>query len=76
MYLEILCIAAYSYLLGSVPFGLILTKIFLNKETIILRVPKNVFHKVKSISRYSVFHEIRKGPFNKNDSIFKKNDQK
>ena len=32
MYLEILCIAAYSYLLGSVPFGLILTKIFLNKD--------------------------------------------
>ena len=32
MYLEILCIAAYSYLLGSVPFGLILTRIFLNKD--------------------------------------------
>jgi glycerol-3-phosphate acyltransferase PlsY len=32
MYLEILYTAAYSYLLGSVPFGLIVTKIFLNKD--------------------------------------------
>jgi acyl phosphate:glycerol-3-phosphate acyltransferase len=30
--LEILYIAFYSYLLGSIPFGLILTKIFLNKD--------------------------------------------
>ena len=32
MSLEILYIAFYSYLLGSIPFGLILTKIFLNKD--------------------------------------------
>jgi glycerol-3-phosphate acyltransferase PlsY len=30
--IEILYIAIYSYLLGSIPFGLILTKIFLNKD--------------------------------------------
>jgi cupin fold WbuC family metalloprotein len=70
----------YQHIKGSLEIAIIekkkQKKIFLNKETIILRVPKNVFHKVKSISRYSVFHEIRKGPFNKNDSIFKKNNQK
>lgn len=32
MTLEILYIATYSYLLGSIPFGLILAKIFLNKD--------------------------------------------
>ena len=32
MSLEILYIALYSYLLGSIPFGLILTKFFLNKD--------------------------------------------
>ena len=32
MYLEILYTATYSYLLGSIPFGLIVTKIFLNKD--------------------------------------------
>jgi len=30
--IEILYIAIYSYILGSLPFGLILTKIFLNKD--------------------------------------------
>jgi len=30
--IEILYIAIYSYVLGSIPFGLILTKIFLNKD--------------------------------------------
>jgi glycerol-3-phosphate acyltransferase PlsY len=30
--LEILYIALYAYLLGSIPFGLILTKLFLNKD--------------------------------------------
>ena len=32
MNIEILYIAIYSYVLGSLPFGLILTKIFLNKD--------------------------------------------
>ena len=32
MNLEILYIALYAYLLGSIPFGLILTKLFLNKD--------------------------------------------
>ena len=32
MDLEILYTAIYSYLLGSIPFGLILTKLFLNKD--------------------------------------------
>ena len=32
MNIEILYIAIYSYVLGSIPFGLILTKIFLNKD--------------------------------------------
>jgi glycerol-3-phosphate acyltransferase PlsY len=32
MYLEILYTATYSYLLGSIPFGLIVIKIFLNKD--------------------------------------------
>ena len=32
MNIEILYIAIYSYFLGSIPFGLILTKIFLNKD--------------------------------------------
>lgn len=32
MNLEILYVALYAYLLGSIPFGLILTKLFLNKN--------------------------------------------
>ena len=32
MELEILYISVYSYLLGSIPFGLVLTKFFLNKD--------------------------------------------
>jgi len=32
MNLEILYTAIYSYFLGSIPFGLILTKLFLNKD--------------------------------------------
>ena len=32
MNLEILYVAAYSYVLGSIPFGLMLTKIFLKKD--------------------------------------------
>ena len=32
MNLEILYVTLYAYLLGSIPFGLILTKLFLNKD--------------------------------------------
>ena len=32
MNIEIVYISIYSYFLGSIPFGLILTKIFLNKD--------------------------------------------
>ena len=32
MNLEILYVTLYAYLLGSVPFGLVLTKLFLNKD--------------------------------------------
>ena len=32
MDLNLIIVASYSYLLGSIPFGLILTKIFLKKD--------------------------------------------
>ena len=30
--MDILLVSIYSYILGSIPFGLIITKIFLNKD--------------------------------------------
>ena len=46
-------------------------KHLLNNLSPILMIPKRTLHKVMTISKYSIFHEIRKGPFKENDSIFK-----
>ena len=48
-------------------------KIFLNSQNKLVRIPKNTFHLVKSLTNISIFHEIRLGPFKKNDSIYRKN---
>lgn len=47
-------------------------KIILNKHQPVCRISKGVFHQLNSLSRFSIFHEIRLGPFYKSDSIFKK----
>ena len=44
-------------------------KFILNIKNPILRVMKNTYHLVESISNFSIIHEIRVGPFKKNDSI-------
>ena len=44
-------------------------KIILDNKNKILRIRKNTFHKINSKSNISIFHEIRLGPFLKNDSI-------
>jgi cupin fold WbuC family metalloprotein len=41
----------------------------LSKQNPIIRVPKNTFHLVESMSDTSIFHELRSGPFKKNDSF-------
>ena len=65
----------YHLIKGSIEINIILNKkkkkILLNKNNTIYRMTKNTFHKVNSLSRFSIFHEIRKGPFKKGDSIFK-----
>ena len=33
MDIDLIIVAIYSYLLGSIPFGLLLTRIFLKKDT-------------------------------------------
>ena len=63
----------YQIVKGKIKVTLFLKKkviFFLSKQTPIIRVPKNTFHLVESISDVSIFHEIRSGPFKKNDSIF------
>ena len=45
----------------------------LNNHNKLIRIPKNTFHLVKSLTNISIFHEIRLGPFKKNDSIDWKN---
>jgi cupin fold WbuC family metalloprotein len=44
----------------------------LNKNSPIFRMDKNIFHRIKPLSKYVIFHEIRQGPFSGSDSIFKK----
>lgn len=66
----------YQIVKGKIKITFFLKKkiyFILNKKTPIIRVPKNVFHLVESISNISIFHEIRSGPFKKNDSLFLKN---
>jgi glycerol-3-phosphate acyltransferase PlsY len=68
MNLEIIYVIIYSYLLGSIPFGLIITKIFLGKDirkvgsgnigtTNVLRTGK------KSLAAATLFFDIFKGYF-------------
>ena len=68
MNLEILYVLAYSYLLGSIPFGLIITKIFLGKDirkvgsgnigtTNVLRTGK------KSLAAATLLFDVLKGYF-------------
>ena len=45
-------------------------KIILNNKNKLIRIEKNTFHLVRSRTNVSIFHEIRQGPFLKNDSIF------
>ena len=66
MNLDIVYVSAYSYLLGSIPFGLIITKIFLGKDirdigsgnigtTNVLRTGK------KSLAAITLLFDILKG---------------
>jgi len=66
MYLDILYVVTYSYILGSIPFGLIITKIFLGKDirnigsgnigtTNVLRTGK------KSLAAATLLFDILKG---------------
>ena len=48
------------------------SKIILNKHQPVCRVSKGTFHQVNSLSHFSIFHEIRLGPFYKSDSIFRR----
>ena len=68
MNLDILYILVYSYLLGSIPFGLIITKIFLGKDirklgsgnigtTNVLRTGK------KSLAAVTLILDVLKGYF-------------
>ena len=46
-------------------------KIILDKnKNVIVRLKKNQFHKVYPTKQIVIFHEIRLGPFRKNDSIY------
>jgi cupin fold WbuC family metalloprotein len=66
----------YNIILGEIEITIFKKKrkkIILNKNNQLIRVPKNTFHLVKSITNFSIFHEIRLGPFIKNDSIYKIN---
>lgn len=47
-------------------------KIILDKRNnIIFRMKMNTFHRISPISNCAIFHEIRLGPLNKKDTIFK-----
>ncbi len=46
--------------------------VILGKDNLIFRIKKNTFHQILPLSKFVIFHEIREGPFFKNDSIFKK----
>jgi len=49
----------------------IFKKMTLEKNNnLIIRLKKNEFHKVYPKNNIVIFHEIRPGPFNKNDSIY------
>ena len=45
-------------------------KVILNNKHKLFRIEKNTFHLIRSKTNVSIFHEIRQGPFLKNDSIF------
>ena len=47
-------------------------KVMLGKEKFLFRIGKNIYHRIKPLSNYIIYHEIRTGPFLKNDSIFLK----
>ena len=51
MDINLIIVAVYSYLLGSIPFGLVLTKIFLKKE--------RVCCKIKMIMLINLLHELK-----------------
>lgn len=48
-------------------------KITLGSDKILFRISKNIYHRIKPLTKYIIYHEIRKGPFLKNDSIFLNN---
>ena len=49
-------------------------KIILQKNrNILLRLNKDYYHQTLPLTKIVIFHEIRQGPFLKNDSIFLKN---
>lgn len=50
-----------------------INKVLLNNDNQIFRMKKNIFHRIKPLSNFIIFHEIREGPFRGNDSVFKKN---
>ena len=52
--------------------GKIIKKCLIKKNNIFI-TPINVFHTMKPITEYVIYHESKPGPFlNKNDSIFPK----
>ena len=65
----------YQIIYGSIKleiFGRKKRVFYLSKnKNFIFRVNQNIFHRVSPVGKYAIFHEIRLGPFKKNDSIFK-----
>ena len=69
----------YNLIKGKVNFffyknnGHIFKKLSMNhKENFILKIPPKIFRSHKTLSKISIFHEIRKGPYKRSDiKIFK-----
>jgi cupin fold WbuC family metalloprotein len=48
------------------------SSLFLNKNHPIIRVKKNTYHVTVPVKSFSLFHEIKEGPFKKSNTIFSK----
>lgn len=44
--------------------------LYLNKKTPIVRIDRHIYHMTIPTGHFSVFHEIKQGPFKKNKTLF------
>ena len=50
--------------------GNIIKSTILDKNNLIFRIPDNYYHSIRILSKYSIYHENKSGPFNSASNIY------